>query len=75
MFIEQADGFSMDVAYMKVLPSKSEEIKESTKRGRAAEGGPPPFCRGGGRPPPLFPHFLEVVPSYRLHPYYNHQPV
>ena len=36
MFIEQADGFSMDVAYMKVLPSKSEEIKESTKRGRAA---------------------------------------
>ena len=41
-----ADDFSMDVPYMKVLPSKSEEIKEAAfgrlhKGGAAAFGGAP----------------------------------
>ena len=59
MFIEQADGFSMDVAYMKVLPSKSKVTKEAAKppqkRGRGASGGPPPFCG--------FLYFLTVLGS------------
>ena len=52
MFIEQADGFSMDVAYMKVLPLKSEEIKESTK--------------GGGPPKAARPLFVDSFISYFL---------
>ena len=73
-----ADDFSMDVPYMKVLPSKSEEIKESTKGGRPPKAaGPPLWMRpkaasfiwwlGRSRAPPLVDSFTRWLGRWKAY--------